>query len=129
MAKIVLADGCFDILHLGHLLYLEEARRHGDLLVVGVTANAFVNKGPGKPLYDQLDRLRLVRSLRCVEHAFLAIDSLCSLKTVRPQVFAKGKEYEGNLVPEHEAYCRENGIEIRFTDTEYVRPLARLARS
>lgn len=124
--KVVLANGVFDIFHIGHLRYLEEAARMGDALIVSVTRNAFVNKGPGLPLYDELERLSVVRSVRCVKQAILTDSALQALQKVRPAVFVKGREYMGRILPEHENYCREHGIEIRFTDTETRRPRDRL---
>ena len=129
MPKIVLANGCFDILHIGHVRYLQEARKLGDKLVVGVTANAFVNKGPDRPLYDQDERLHVVGSLSCVDIAFICEGGGDALRRAKPHIFVKGREYKTMIEPEHEEYCRKHNIKIMFTDTEYVRPLARLARS
>ena len=65
--RVVLAHGTFDLLHLGHVRYLEEARRQGDVLVVTVTADQFVNKGPGRPVFLAELRAEMLAALSCVE--------------------------------------------------------------
>lgn len=127
--KIVLANGVFDIFHIGHLRYLQEAARMGGALIVSVTRNANVNKGDGMPLYDELERLSVVASLRCVSAAILCDGSRQALEEVKPHIFVKGREYLGKILPEDEEYCRSHGIEIRFTDTETKRPRDRLRKS
>ena len=113
----VLANGCFDILHVGHVLYLEQASDMGDYLWVGVTRDAFVNKGPHRPVSYQDDRLMVVRALRCVNDAFLCNDSLDALEHIKPDIFVKGADYIGKIEKRHADYCKAHGIEIRFTDT------------
>lgn len=117
MHRVVMANGVFDILHVGHLMYLESAREMGDRLVVTVTRNTFVNKGPNRPTNDEEDRVRLVRGLRCVDDAFLVDGAIDALQRTAPNIFVKGADYIGKIQPEHQRYCDEQGIEIRFTDT------------
>lgn len=113
--KVVLANGCFDILHVAHLRHLEEARRMGDLLVVGLTMDAHVGK-EGRPIIQQNERMELLRGLRCVSAVMLCRNSLEALKVWQPAVFVKGADYiEKGLLPEEIAYCKENGIQIRHT--------------
>src|SRR6267142_4649440 len=71
--RIVFANGCFDTLHVGHIRYLEGARREGDILVVGVNADSSVCnlKGPGRPILDENARAQLVAALRCVDYVLL----------------------------------------------------------
>jgi len=113
----VLANGCFDLLHIGHVLYLEQASDMGDYMWVSVTRDAFVNKGPGRPIPNQDDRLMVVRAQRCVNDAFLCNDALDALAQVKPDVFVKGADYIGKIEKRHADYCKAHGIEIRFTDT------------
>lgn len=113
----VLANGVFDILHVGHVLYLEQAADMGDYLWVGVTRDAYVNKGPQRPVIKQDDRLMVVRALRCVKDAFLCNDSMDALERVKPDIFVKGADYIGKIEQRHADYCKAHGIEIRFTDT------------
>lgn len=126
MHKVVLANGVFDLFHVGHVRYLELAAAEGDVLVVSVTKDANVNKGPGQPLYSERERLEVIKAQRCVNAAFLTESSRHALEVVRPDVFVKGAEYAGKILPEDEEFCRANNIAIRFTDTETVRPRDRL---
>lgn len=127
--KVVLCNGVFDLFHIGHLRYLEAASRMGGPLIVSITKDAFVNKGPGQPLYPEGDRIAIVRALRFVKAAFLTEGSRAALEMIKPHIFVKGAEYIGKILPEDEEYCRSNGIEIRFTNTEEVRPRDRLRQS
>lgn len=111
----MLCNGVFDLLHLGHVLHLEAAKKLGDVLIVSVTADAHVNK-PGRPIYDAHQRLSLVRSLKCVDEVIEVSELMDALRRVDPDIVVKGSDYE-QLLPEHTAYCRAHGIEIVFTDT------------
>lgn len=102
--RIVLANGCFDILHVGHVRYLEGARAEGDALVVGVNADASVCqlKGPGRPILDERARALSVAALRAVDYVVIFfepnVESL--LEELRPDVHAKGTDYTAESVPE-----------------------------
>jgi D-glycero-beta-D-manno-heptose 1-phosphate adenylyltransferase len=102
--RIVLANGCFDLLHAGHIRYLDGARREGDVLVVGVNADAGVRglKGPGRPILDENARAQLVAALRAVDYVVLFsepnVEAL--LEAIRPDVHAKGTDYTEESVPE-----------------------------
>lgn len=115
-SRIVLANGCFDVFHIGHLLYLQEAATLGDRLVVAVTRDAFVNKGPNRPMFDEVQRAAIIRALRCVDEVILSDDSLDALEAIKPAIFVKGKDYIGGIEKRHSDYCKAHGIEIRFTD-------------
>jgi len=112
---IVLANGVFDLFHVGHLRYLEQASKFGDL-VVGVTKDVNVNK-KGRPIVPELERLELVKALRCISDARLCLDSLDALREWQPDVFVKGSDYrKKGLLDSEIEYCKRNGIEIRFTN-------------
>jgi len=102
--KIVFANGCFDILHVGHVRYLQGARAEGDALIVGVNADSSVCrlKGPGRPILDEGARALLVAALRAVDHVVIFsepnVESL--LEELRPDVHAKGTDYSAESVPE-----------------------------
>jgi rfaE bifunctional protein nucleotidyltransferase chain/domain len=116
--KIVLANGVFDIFHYGHLLYLEAAAQMGDRLVVSVTRNAFVNKGPGRPTFSHWERAEIVKALRCVDQVILCNDPIEALEAVKPDIFVKGGDYRmENMRPVDVDYCKAHGIEIAFTST------------
>jgi rfaE bifunctional protein nucleotidyltransferase chain/domain len=99
--RIVLTNGVFDLLHVGHLRYLRQARAEGDVLVVGVNADAAVRK-PGRPLVPDDERAELVAALAPVDFvvvfAELTADEL--LRQVRPHVYVKGADYRFETLPE-----------------------------
>lgn len=117
MPKVVLANGCFDPLHYGHLLHLHAAKKLGDVLVVSVTRNEYVNKGPGRPVFDEEERLAMVKALWIVDAAILCNDSLDALQEVMPDIFVKDQEYEGKIQQKHLEFCFAHGIKIKFTKT------------
>lgn len=102
--KIVFANGCFDILHVGHVRYLAGARDQGDALVVGVNADSGVRglKGPGRPVLNETARAMLVAALRDVDYVviFPEPDVEALLAELRPEVHAKGTDYTAETVPE-----------------------------
>jgi rfaE bifunctional protein nucleotidyltransferase chain/domain len=109
-AKIVFANGCFDTLHVGHVRYLEGARREGDILVVGVNSDSSVCnlKGPGRPILPESARADLVAALRAVDYVVLFsepnVEAL--LDFLRPDVHAKGTDYTADTVPERATAAR-----------------------
>ena len=113
--SVVFANGCFDTLHVGHIRYLEGARREGDTLVVGVNADSSVCnlKGPGRPILGENARAQLVAALRCVDYVVLFaepnVESL--LEDLRPDVHAKGTDYTADTVPER-AVASRLGIRV-----------------
>ncbi len=113
----VLAGGCFDILHIGHVAHLKAARALGDRLVVALTADDFVNKGPGRPVFSENVRAELLRELRCVDEVIVSHEPVPNtvIQAVRPQVYVKGREYAGRL-PE-QALVESLGGRVEFTDT------------
>jgi rfaE bifunctional protein nucleotidyltransferase chain/domain len=113
--KIVFANGCFDILHVGHVRYLEGARAEGDALVVGVNADSGVGrlKGPGRPVLDERARALLIAAVRVVDYVVIFsepnVESL--LAELRPDVHAKGTDYTAETVPER-AIADRLGIRV-----------------
>src|SRR5262245_11418316 len=102
--RIVLANGCFDLLHVGHVRYLEEARSLGDVLFVGINSDGAVArlKGPGRPVTPASERAELLAALRAVDHVVVfdgdTADHL--LDAIRPAIHAKGTDYAAEAVPE-----------------------------
>ncbi|MFN2535128.1 MAG: adenylyltransferase/cytidyltransferase family protein [Pseudonocardiaceae bacterium] len=115
VGRIVLANGCFDLLHAGHVRYLEDARSRGDFLIVALNSDHSVRaiKGPGRPLMPLAERAEIVGALRCVDAVtpFDEADLETTLRLLRPDVHAKGSDYTTVSVPEA-ATDRELGIEI-----------------
>ena len=109
-AKVVFANGCFDTLHVGHVRYLEGARREGDILVVAVNTDSSVCnlKGPGRPILPESARADLVAALRAVDYVVLFsepnVEAL--LQFLRPDVHAKGTDYTAETVPERATAAR-----------------------
>jgi rfaE bifunctional protein nucleotidyltransferase chain/domain len=115
-SKIVLCSGCWDILHIGHLRHLQAARRYGDWLVVSVTKDAYVKKGPRRPVFSDRERREMVGALNCVDRTVLVADQIEAFEMVNPQVFVKGGDYLTRIDQEHRDYCKAHGIEIVFTN-------------
>jgi len=107
---VVFANGCFDILHVGHIRYLEGARREGDILIVGINDDSSVRnlKGLGRPVLDENARALLVAALRPVDYVVLfsepTVEAL--LEELRPDVHAKGTDYTSETVPERATAAR-----------------------
>jgi rfaE bifunctional protein nucleotidyltransferase chain/domain len=103
---VALANGCFDVLHVGHVRYLEGARAEADLLVVGVNGDDSVRrlKGEGRPVLPAVDRALLVAALRAVDHVVVFAEDDVSrlLLALRPDVHCKGTDYTPETVPERD---------------------------
>src|SRR5580693_6393464 len=93
---VVLAHGVFDLVHMGHVRHLEAAHREGDILIVTVTADAFVNKGPGRPIFPEMMRAEMLGALEYVD--WVGVNHSPSaenvLEIVKPDVYVKGSDYE-----------------------------------
>lgn len=116
--RVALANGCFDVVHGGHVSYLEEARACGDCLVVGLNSDASVQKlkGANRPVCNERDRLAVLSALRCVDFLIVFEEDTCEnlLRTLRPNVHAKGTDYTAETVPERRV-SDELGIETVIT--------------
>lgn len=93
--KISMCHGVFDVLHYGHIAHFEEAKKYGDLLVVSITDNKFVNKGPDRPLFDNIIRAKSLLALETVDYVVISKDYDCIniLKKIKPKYFFKDIEY------------------------------------
>jgi rfaE bifunctional protein nucleotidyltransferase chain/domain len=117
--RLVLTNGCFDLLHTGHVRYLEEARRCGDALLVAVNSDDSVRelKGPSRPVNGELDRAEVLAALRCVDHVTIFTGKRVTevIRLLRPAVYAKGGDYTPEtLDPGEKAALDEVGAEIRI---------------
>ena len=103
---IAFANGGFDLLHVGHVRYLEAARREADVLVVAINSDTSVraSKGPGRPVMDEAARAELVAALRCVDYVTIFSDATVDrlLTLLRPDVHCKGTDYTVDTVPERD---------------------------
>ena len=113
--RVIFANGCFDILHGGHISYLEAAREAGDCLIVAVNSDASMRalKGPGRPITPEEERLILLDAIRYVDYLILFDETTVMglLEALRPHVHAKGTDYTIDTVPERET-TRALGIEV-----------------
>ena len=112
--KVVFTNGCFDLLHLGHVRYLEEARSLGDALVIGVNTDLSVKrlgKGPGRPFTPEADRARVLAALACVDRVVLfAEDTPLNLITLlTPDILVKGGDYQLDEIVGREAVQARGG--------------------
>jgi rfaE bifunctional protein nucleotidyltransferase chain/domain len=104
--RVVFANGCFDLLHVGHVRYLQGARSLGDLLIVAINNDASVRriKGRGRPLQTEQERIEILSALECVDFIILfstpTVDPL--LSELKPDIHAKGTDYRHDTVPERE---------------------------
>lgn len=111
--RLVLANGCFDLLHVGHIRYLCEARRLGEVLLVALNSDASVRrlKGPGRPIMGEAERAEIVAALAPVDGVVVfeqdTVDELVSI--LRPDVQAKGTDYTEATVPERQAVLAAGG--------------------
>jgi len=110
---IVFANGCFDLLHVGHVRYLQAARALGDVLILGINGDASVAalKGKGRPLQPEADRAELLASLECVDYVLLFDDPTVNdiLKELQPDIHAKGTDYTEENVPERDTVLAYGG--------------------
>jgi rfaE bifunctional protein nucleotidyltransferase chain/domain len=120
--KIVHCHGCFDLMHPGHIKYFQAAKDMGDVLVVTVTPDIYVDKGPGRPVFNQELRAGSIAALECVD--YVAINKWPTaeetLMLLRPNIYVKGQEFErledktGKIQKEYKV-LKEIGAEMRFT--------------
>jgi len=115
--RIVFTNGCFDILHRGHVTYLNGAKALGDVLIVGLNADTSVHrlKGPGRPINALADRAQVLAALSCVDHivAFDEDTPLALVRAVGPDVYVKGGDYTPDRLPEA-AIVQALGGEVRI---------------
>lgn len=121
---VVLCHGTFDLMHTGHIRYLQRAKQEGDVLLVTVTADAYVNKGPGRPVFNESLRAENLAALACVDFVAInyAVSAVDALHKIQPNIYAKGSDYRshtedvtGNIALE-QAATEAHGGHIFYTD-------------
>ena len=114
---VVLANGCFDVFHAGHLAHLKEARMMGDKLIVALTMDEYVNKREGMPINTWTDRADLLRELRCVDEVFCTRSAVEAIYDVKPDIFVKGIDYAGGdkFTEDIAGACKAVGASIAYT--------------
>jgi D-glycero-beta-D-manno-heptose 1-phosphate adenylyltransferase len=110
--RLVITNGCFDLLHAGHVTYLEAARNEGDALLVGVNSDESVRalKGPGRPINSETDRALVIAALQSVDGVFIFREqnAVEFLKTVEPEIYVKGGDYTLDTINQEERRFVEN---------------------
>ena len=122
--KIVLCHGTFDLLHAGHFRHFQDSKNLGDVLVVTVTSDKFINKGPGRPLFNQYLRAEMIASLSYVDYVGVVDDpsAIPSIKKIKPDIYVKGIDYKDKKsdftkkIIEEEKEVIKNGGVLKFTD-------------
>jgi rfaE bifunctional protein nucleotidyltransferase chain/domain len=121
-ARIVFANGAFDLLHAGHVRYLEAARREGDFLIVGVNSDSSVrlSKGAGRPLVPEVERAEIVAALGCVDAVVVFSEASPAelIALLKPDVHAKGTDYTPETVPERDVVESYGGRVAIVGDTK-----------
>jgi rfaE bifunctional protein nucleotidyltransferase chain/domain len=127
--RAVFTNGCFDLLHVGHVRYLQEAARQGDLLFVGLNDDRSTRqiKGPGRPYVSQEDRAEILAALRCVDYVVLFSERTAErlVSVLRPDVYVKGGNYRVEDLPEARVVA-EYGGEVHLTPLTRDRSTSKL---
>ena len=114
---IVATNGCFDILHVGHVRYLEQAKSYGDVLIVALNSDKSVKKikGDSRPINNELDRAEVLSALRCVDYVILFDENspIELLQEIKPNVYTKGADYTIETLPEAKVLM-DTGVRIKF---------------
>jgi rfaE bifunctional protein nucleotidyltransferase chain/domain len=120
--RIILCHGCFDLMHPGHIKYFQAAKKMGDVLAVTVTPDKYIDKGPGRPVFNENLRAESIAALECVD--YVAINKWPTaeetLRLLRPDIYVKGQEFQsledktGKIQKECKV-IQEIGAELRFT--------------
>jgi rfaE bifunctional protein nucleotidyltransferase chain/domain len=117
--KVVFTNGCFDLLHRGHVDYLAKAADCGNKLIIGVNTDASVStlKGPNRPIQDQQSRLQILASLQCVDAVILFDEQTPYnlIKTIEPDVLVKGSDYEPQNIVGYDVVIAKGG-EVKTID-------------
>ena len=126
--NIVLCHGVFDVLHYGHVLHFNEAKKFGDILIVSVTSDKFVNKGPNRPIFKLETRMKMLSSIKSIDYVVANNDQtpINLIKTLKPNIYCKGKDYinnnqdiTGNIRKEIKA-IKSVGGKIHYSSTELM---------
>lgn len=129
--RIVLANGCFDLIHVGHIRYLKEAKTQGDVLVVALNSDSSVHglKGEGRPILNEEERVEIISSFYFVDYITVFEEANVEniLLTLKPHVHAKGSDYTEETVPERETVLSYGG-EIAITGGPKVKNTTEISR-
>ena len=98
--KIILCHGVFDLLHVGHINYFKEAKNLGDILIVSVTSDKFVNKGPGRPAFTIINRIKFLQEINCINYVCVSSSKTAEniILNLKPNFYCKGEDYSSNQI-------------------------------
>lgn len=117
--KVVFTNGCFDILHIGHVRYLKASSKCGDVLIVGLNSDKSVRaiKGETRPINNENDRAELLSELNFVDYVVIFDENSPSklLEEIKPTIYTKGADYTLETLPEAKV-AKENNIEVKFIE-------------
>lgn len=115
--KTVFTNGCFDILHVGHVRYLRESSKYGDILIVGLNSDISVKKikGDSRPINNENDRAEILAELECVDFVVIFDEESPSklIDELKPDIYTKGADYSLETLPERDVVLKNN-IEVKF---------------
>lgn len=121
---IVATNGCFDVLHVGHLRYLEESKNLGDILVVGLNSDTSVKglKGPSRPINNESDRQELLLGLKPVDHVIIFEESTAVnfLEQVKPDIYTKGGDYSKDEIENWPEYLTAQKLDCKIVLVDFV---------
>lgn len=129
--KVVLANGCFDLIHVGHIRYLLAAKKRGDILIVAINSDRSVRKlkGPGRPFLSEKERAYILASFWFVDYVTIfhqkTVDQV--LEKLRPDIHAKGSDYRPETVPEKET-AKKLGIKIAIVGGPKIKSTSTIAK-
>lgn len=129
---IVLANGCFDLIHVGHIRYLKESRKQGDVLVIALNGDTSVRKlkGKGRPLLNEEERAEILSAFSCVDYITIFEEDNVErvLLALQPDIHAKGSDYTEDTVPEKDT-VRSYGGKVSITGGPKIRSTSDLMKS
>lgn len=122
--NVVLAHGSYDLIHYGHILLFEQARALGDRLIVTLTADQYIAKGHGRPVFNEQQRLHWIRALKAVDeaHIIYAKTGVAAIERFKPAIYAKGRDTQQwtNVIEEEKAAIERVGGKLVYIDTGTV---------
>ena len=132
--KIVLCHGVFDLLHVGHIDYFKAAKKYGNILVVSVTNDNFVNKGPGRPAFSINNRIKFLQEIECIDYLYISNDLTAekAINNLKPNYYCKGIDYSKNIAKQDKNLKKELSVlkkikgkfkiinEVSFSSSQFI---------
>ena len=114
--KIVLCHGVFDVVHIGHIYHFKKAKSYGDYLIVSITSSRFIKKGPGRPIFNDGQRLEFLKNIECVDQVVISnnVSAADIIKIVKPNIYVKGPDYKSNKDDKTKKIFLENKLVRKF---------------